>query len=144
MERQEEPDLCTWPFLFRSVLGPRMATQSHLAPCVSSSALLRRGRSSVPVYLFDAHTTLYGMLSVQIYDLKVNVDQNDRVNSRLTAGLTEARSATAFSSLRNVCRATHTSFLFSSHTLTLGFASLFSWESISLFLQHALVVVSQT
>lgn len=51
--------------------------------------------------------------------LKVNFDKTNSVNSKVTVGLTEAGSTTVFSSLQNVCRASHTSFLFSSHARTL-------------------------
>lgn len=57
-------------------------------------------------------------------NLKVNFEKNNRVNFKLTVDLTEAGSTNVFSSLQNVCRATHSSFLFSSHTRTLQFASL--------------------
>lgn len=43
--------------------------------------------------------------------LKVNFDKTNSVNSEMTVGLTEAGSTTVFSSLQNVCWATHTSFL---------------------------------
>lgn len=77
---------------------------------------------------------------------EVNFDKNNRVNSDLTVGLTEAGFTTVFSSLQNVCRAAHTSFLFSSHTRTpqLLLFSLVNWENIGVFLQHILVLVSQT
>lgn len=51
--------------------------------------------------------------------LKVSFNKNSRVDSKLTVGLTETGSTTVFGSLQNVCTATHTSFLFSSHTHTL-------------------------
>lgn len=50
--------------------------------------------------------------------LKVHFDKNNRANSRMTVGLTEAGSTTVFSSLHNVCGAAHASFLFPSHTRT--------------------------
>lgn len=78
--------------------------------------------------------------------LEMSFDKNNRVHSKLTVGLTEAGFTTVFSSLQNVCRATHTSFLFSSHTRTLQLLllSLVNWENINVFLQHTPVRVSQT
>lgn len=77
--------------------------------------------------------------------LQVSFNKNSRVDSKLTVRLTGAGSTTVFGSLQNVCMATHTSFLFSSHTHTLqllllslaGRTSIDSYNTYQyLFLKH--------
>lgn len=129
----EYPNFCIWPFLCDLL--------SHAMACL---VMMTHTEPPLLSVLCELETHSSGKDVSE--KLEVSFDKNNRVHSKLTVGLTEAGCTTVFSSLQNVCRATHTSFLFSSHTRTLQLLLLSSvnWESISVFLQHIPVLVSQT
>lgn len=123
------PGFCTRPFSFSPVLArPRGGSAG------ASRSRQNRLRSSCHFFFFFLmSSSLVGQMWVgDIHlmhgphcsggdvseQLKVHFDKNNRANSRMTVGLTEAGSTTVFSSLHNVCGAAHASFLFPSHTRT--------------------------
>lgn len=119
---------------------------AHTEPPLFSALLLTSSGESWELETLVWYTDHTPMVKDVSEKLEVSFDKNNRVHSKLTVGLTEAGFTTVFSSLQNVCRATHTSFLFSSHTRTLQLLllSLVNWENINVFLQHTPVHVSQT
>lgn len=121
-------------------LGSELSRRSHLGS-LGHSALTSPGGG-----VSSRHCLMYrprcsgGDVSDE---LKENFDENNRVTSRMTGGLTEAGSTTVFSSLHNVWGHPHFLPLPQPRPPAHSLLLLPSRENISMFLQHALGLLPQ-